>query len=103
VYNLYIAAELKTYLPLDFIARKEYTGCMECNCCTDPDCCTCYCDDLEMGIDDLLTLIIKDKSDRDIWMNDMNLEFGMSPLEMIKLGREEEVIKYLMYQIEGPY
>ncbi len=56
-----------------------------------------------MGIDDLLTLIIKDKSDRDIWMNGMNLEFGMSPLEMIKLGREEEVIKYLMYQIEGPY
>jgi hypothetical protein len=75
----------------------------ECNCCTDPDCCTCYCDDLEMSIDDLLSLIIKDKLDRDVWMNGMNLAFDMSPLEMIKLGREEEVIKYLMYQIEGPY
>ena len=75
----------------------------DCNCCTDPDCCTCYCDDLEMGIDDLLTLLIEDKSDRDTWMTGMNLAFDMSPLEMIKLGREEEVIRYLMYQIEGPY
>ena len=28
----------------------------------------------------------------------MNLEFGISPLEMIKLGREEEVIKYLPHR-----
>jgi hypothetical protein len=75
----------------------------DCNCCTDPNCCTCYCADLEIGIDDLLSLIISDKTQRDQWMNNMNLEFDMSPLEMIKLGREEEVIRYLMYQIEGPY
>jgi hypothetical protein len=33
---------------------KQCIDCLEkelgdtgCNCCTDPDCCTCYCDDLE--------------------------------------------------------
>ena len=28
-------------------ADTQELGDTGCNCCTDPDCCTCYCDDLE--------------------------------------------------------
>lgn len=52
---------------------------------------------------DLLSIIVNNEAQRDQWMNGHNHALGMSPLEMIKLGRKEEVIKYLMYQIEGPY
>jgi hypothetical protein len=51
----------------------------------------------------LLSIIVNNEVQRDQWINGYNHAFDMSPLEMIKLGREEEVIKYLMYQIEGPY
>jgi hypothetical protein len=37
------------------------------------------------------------------WLYGHNTYFGMSPDEMIQAGRSEEVIGYLMYQIEGPY
>ena len=51
----------------------------------------------------LLSVIINNEVQRDQWINGYNHAFDMSPLEMVNLGREEEVIRYLMYQIEGPY
>jgi hypothetical protein len=51
----------------------------------------------------LLSIVVNNEVQRDQWMNGYNYAFDMSPLEMINLGREEEVIRYLMYQIEGPY
>ncbi len=51
----------------------------------------------------LLSIIVNNEVQQDQWMNGYNHAFDMSPLEMVNLGREEEVIKYLMYQIEGPY
>jgi hypothetical protein len=51
----------------------------------------------------LLSIIINNEVQKDQWMNGYNHAFDMSPIEMINLGREEEVIRYLMYQIEGPY
>ncbi len=51
----------------------------------------------------LLSVIINNEAQRDKWMNGYNHAFKMSPVEMIKAGKEEEVIRYLMYQIEGPY
>ena len=51
----------------------------------------------------LLSIIVNNKVQQDQWINSYNHAFDMSPLEMVNLGREEEVIRYLMYQIEGPY
>jgi hypothetical protein len=51
----------------------------------------------------LLSIIVNNEVQQDQWMKGYNHAFGMSPLEMVNLGREEEVIRYLMYQIEGPY
>jgi hypothetical protein len=54
-------------------------------------------------VEDLLSQIVASDIARETWMNGMNLAFGMSPLAMIRAGREEEVISYLRYHIEGPY
>ena len=51
----------------------------------------------------LLSIIVNNELQRDQWLKGYNHAFDMSPLEMVDLGREEEVGKYLMYQIEGPY
>ena len=60
-------------------------------------------DDVMKVIIKLLSVIINNEVQRDQWINGYNHAFDMSPLEMVNLGREEEVIRYLMYQIEGPY
>jgi len=54
-------------------------------------------------VEALLSQIVSSDIARETWMNGMNTVFGMSPLAMIMAGREEEVISYLKYQIEGPY
>jgi hypothetical protein len=51
----------------------------------------------------LLSIIVNNEVQQDQWMKGYNHAFDMSPLEMVNLGREKEVIRYLMYQIEGPY
>ena len=60
-------------------------------------------DDVMKVIIKLLSVIINNEVQQDQWMKGYNYAFDMSPLEMVNLGREEEVIRYLMYQIEGPY
>jgi hypothetical protein len=60
-------------------------------------------DDVMKVIIKLLSVIINNEVQQDQWMKGYNHAFDMSPLEMVNLGREEEVIRYLMYQIEGPY
>lgn len=58
---------------------------------------------MTQAVEALLSQIVSSDIAREIWMNGMNTVFGMSPLAMIMAGREEEVISYLKYQIEGPY
>ena len=55
-------------------------------------------DDVMKVIIKLLSVIINNEVQRDQWINGYNHAFDMSPLEMVNLGREEEVIRYLMYQ-----
>ena len=54
-------------------------------------------------INELLKVILQDHQNIRKWLYGHNTHFGMSPDEMIKAGRSQEVIGYLMYQIEGPY
>lgn len=54
-------------------------------------------------VERLLAMIINNEDQRKQWMDGMNLHFGISPKEMLEAGREQEVINYLMYHIEGPY
>ncbi len=49
-----------------------------------------------------LLFIIGDE-DIDGWLNGYNTNFGMSPQEMIDLGREDEVVKYLEWAAFGPW
>lgn len=37
------------------------------------------------------------------WYYGHNTHFGMSPEEMVKAGRSDEVISYLVWAIEGPF
>lgn len=54
-------------------------------------------------INELLKIIINDHLNIRKWLYGYNTHFDMSPDDMIKAGRSEEVISYLMYMIEGPY
>jgi hypothetical protein len=54
-------------------------------------------------IEALLSQIVSSDIARETWMTGINTVFGMSPAAMVMAGREEEVINYLKYQIEGPY
>ena len=54
-------------------------------------------------INELLNIVLQDHINIRKWLYGHNTHFGMSPNEMIEAGRSEEVIRYLMYQIEGPY
>ena len=48
-------------------------------------------------------LFIIGYEDIDNWLNGHNIHFGMSPQEMIDLGREDEVVKYLEWAAYGPW
>lgn len=37
------------------------------------------------------------------WLNGYNKAFEMTPKEMIDLGREDEVVKYLEWAAYGPW
>lgn len=37
------------------------------------------------------------------WLNGYNKAFDMTPQEMINLGREDEVVKYLEWAAYGPW
>jgi len=50
----------------------------------------------------VLSFIVGDK-DMDKWLNGYNKAFGMTPQEMIDLGREDEVVNYLEWAAYGPY
>jgi hypothetical protein len=54
-------------------------------------------------INELLRNIFVDHENIRKWLYGHNYSFGMSPDEMIKAGRSEEVIAYLVWFIEGPY
>ena len=58
---------------------------------------------MEKEIDELLSILLKEESDRAKLMKGMNLSFGMTPIKMIELGRGQEVINYLLYNLGGPY
>ena len=51
----------------------------------------------------LLAAILESEEHQGLWLNSHNTNFGMHPQEMIDQGREDEVISYLLYAIEGPY
>jgi hypothetical protein len=53
-------------------------------------------------INELLKIIFTDHSDIRKWLYGYNKRFEMSPDEMIKAGRSDEVISYLVWIIEGP-
>lgn len=57
----------------------------------------------EQIINELLRNIFVDHQNIRKWLYGHNYSFGMSPDEMIKSGRSEEVISYLVWFIEGPY
>ena len=50
----------------------------------------------------VLSFIVGDK-DMDKWLNGYNKAFGMTPQDMINLGREDEVVNYLEWAVYGPY
>lgn len=54
-------------------------------------------------INELLGAMFTDPINIKQWLYGHNHSFGMSPDEMIKAGRSEEVISYLVWFIEGPY
>jgi hypothetical protein len=54
-------------------------------------------------INELLGAIFTDPINIRQWLYGHNHSFGMSPDEMIKAGRSEEVIAYLVWFMEGPY
>jgi hypothetical protein len=54
-------------------------------------------------INELLRNIFVDHENIRKWLYGHNTHFGMSPDEMIKQGRSEEVISYLVWYIAGPY
>ena len=54
-------------------------------------------------VERLLTYLISNEAQRKQWMEGINLHFGISPKAMLEEGREQEVIRYLTYHIEGPY
>ena len=56
----------------------------------------------KQDIKKLLTILF-DEDLHDKWLDSHNLEFGMTPQEMIDSGREEEVLSYLDYAVYGPY
>lgn len=49
-----------------------------------------------------LSLIVGDEYLQD-WLNGYNKTFDMTPKEMIDLGREDEVVKYLEWAAYGPW
>jgi hypothetical protein len=50
----------------------------------------------------ILSFIIG-QEDFDTWLNVYNKAFGMTPQEMIDLGREDEVTNYLEWAAYGPW
>lgn len=57
----------------------------------------------EQTINGLLRMMFPDDLIIRKWLYGYNKAFGMSPDQMMKDGRHDEVISYLVYQIEGPY
>ena len=51
----------------------------------------------------LIIAIMEDTEDQYLWTSGYNTFFGMSPQEMIDLGREDEVVSYLKWAAYGPY
>lgn len=51
----------------------------------------------------LLSILLRDEDDRELWLNGYNHAFGMSPLKMMSMGRQEEVFSYLHFAVYGPY
>ena len=51
----------------------------------------------------LIIAIMEDTEDQYLWISGYNTFFGMSPQEMIDLGKEDEVIRYLEWAAYGPY
>jgi hypothetical protein len=54
-------------------------------------------------INALLQNIFVDHQNIRKWLYGYNHSFEMSPDEMIKAGRSDEVISYLVWWIEGPF